>query len=460
MKDQIDKEKYIFKSKSSYDYKQYKPNKHNENYNYKYNKSNEHISKSELGYNSHLYNNNNSYKNYKSHSRDRSRHKSNLKEEKKIDFFEIRQRLRHEQSDLTLREMNIKNISNSLGLYQKFNKRPIDKVYDGFQWVPIENINKIEVHKPSQSILISNIPLYIDIDINDFVEFIEFFMKTKNVILSEEEEVKDILKRGVFIKGVEFNFTTNSAIVVLINEKLARNMILIDGIILYGKTLRVSPYIESLNEENKFKGQFSLANSADLTAKSAAIALSAVNSLFKLENQVQTKQKAIESDSNTNNININPDNHKDNDIQNENRLKKYNENLNNNQLFLFTKNEYQIIPSEVIKIKKFYSEGSKITKISSNDYIKLKENIVNSFGSYGKIVNLKIISSLKLLKIGVHFGDVFIEYDNINSAISLYEKYKNNEDSYKITYIDKESLYNFVLVEKNKLYSVEERRNK
>ena len=84
------------------------------------------------------------------------------------------------------------------------------------------------------------------------------------------------------IEDIELNKDTNIVLLTMENLDLAKSMILLDGIILLGHTIRVSLYseIKDLSLDNIQKAS-AMANSANVTAKSAAISFAAFESIFR-----------------------------------------------------------------------------------------------------------------------------------------------------------------------------------
>ena len=103
-------------------------------------------------------------------------------------------------------------------------------------------------------------------------------MVEKGVIsskLSEEEKQQKI-------EDIELNKDTNIVLLTMENLNLAKSMILLDGMILLGHTIRLSLYseVKDLSLDNIQKAN-AMANSANVTAKSAAISLTAFESIFR-----------------------------------------------------------------------------------------------------------------------------------------------------------------------------------
>ncbi len=84
-------------------------------------------------------------------------------------------------------------------------------------------------------------------------------MIEKNVV--SKRDTKDINNT---IKAIEFNKDNNTAVLVMESIELAKQMILLDGLVLLGHTMRVSPFKEvnsndlSLSNINKEKIEISL----------------------------------------------------------------------------------------------------------------------------------------------------------------------------------------------------------
>jgi hypothetical protein len=151
---------------------------------------------------------------------------------------------------------------------------------------------------------------------------------------------------------------------------LAKKMILLDGIILLGYTLRVSLY-QDINSEDvscqNITKAGALANSAHLSAKSAAIAFAAFKSISKNDSMELNLGTDIKS----------------------------------------------ILPStRVIKAFGFIPD---VTKVKQDKYDEILEDIKEEFFKFGKILSAIIIKP-KMEKIGAEVGSVFVEYEESRSS--------------------------------------------
>lgn len=358
-------------------------------------------------------NNQSKYTYHKDRSRRSSYDSSTPRKKSKPDFFKMRKQIR-ERSNSLLREMKIKNISNGIGLYQKIYEKPKDKFFDGYQWIKVSESDKIDILKPGNSVIISNIPFHVKINLNDFIDFICKHMKEQNVISKDE-------KNSNTVKALEFNESNNSAIMVLSSPEIAKRMILLDGVKLLGYTLRLSPYIETKLEENTFKGQVSMANSADISAKSTAVALSALEALLNSNSNKSEESETCGSSQEISKV------------------------YQSSSLMLLNNTKFNIIPSEVIKVMNFC--GEEVRTMPKDKYIDLKNKIKKEFEKFGKIKLMKIISSKKLCQIGVELGNVFIEYESIEASSSANQFYSSHDLKVKTAFIDKDVLYKEILKE-------------
>ena len=181
------------------------------------------------------------------------------------------------------------------------------------------------------------------------------------------------------------------------NLELAKAMILLDGIILLGHTIRLSLYseVKDLSLDNIQKAN-AMANSANIVAKSAAISISAFESIFK--SNVGKKDIIF-------NVNNN------------------NENVRNKDT------------SNVIKIMGLLGreDDNEENKLSQTEYKELYDDMEEAFSQYGKIKKILVIGE-KEEKLGAEIGSVFIQYDKVKYAEAAYQamynkKYKGNEIS-------------------------------
>ena len=103
-------------------------------------------------------------------------------------------------------------------------------------------------------------------------------MVEKGVISSK----LDMEEQNNKILDIELNKDNNIILLTMETLELAKSMILLDGIIILGHTIRLSLYseVKGLSMDNLQKAN-ALANSANVTAKSAAISYAAFESIFR-----------------------------------------------------------------------------------------------------------------------------------------------------------------------------------
>ena len=236
-------------------------------------------------------------------------------------------------------------------------------------------------------------PLNYNLKKNQIKKYILKKMVEKGVIsskLSEEEKEQKI-------EDIELNKDTNIVLLTMENLELAKAMILLDGLIVLGHTIRLSLYseVKDLSLDNIQKAS-AMANSANVVAKSAAISIAAFESIFK--SNVGKKDIIF-------NINNN------------------NENVRNKDT------------SNVIKIMGLLGreDDNVENKLSKNEYKELYDDMEEAFGQYGKIKKIIVVGE-KEEKLGAEIGSVFIQYDKVKYAETAYQemyykKYKGNEIS-------------------------------
>ena len=228
-------------------------------------------------------------------------------------------------------------------------------------------------------------------------------MLEKGVIsskLSEEEKEQKI-------EDIELNKDTNIVLLTMENLELAKSMILLDGTILLGHTIRLSLYseVKDLSLDNLQKAN-AMANSANVVAKSAAISLTAFESIFR---STVGKKDII--------LNVNSNN----------------ENVRNKDT------------SNVIKIMGLLGreDDNEENTLNEKEYKELYDDMEEAFSQYGKIKKILVIGE-KEEKLGAEIGSVFIQYVNVKGAEAAYQgmsnkKYKGND--IKIVFIP---LYVFI----------------
>ena len=191
------------------------------------------------------------------------------------------------------------------------------------------------------------------------------------------------------IEDIELNKDTNIVLLTMENLDLAKSMILLDGIILLGHTIRVSLYseIKDLSLDNIQKAS-AMANSANVTAKSAAISFAAFESIFR------------------SNVGLN--------VEESNKNKD---------------------TSNVIKIMGLLGreDDNYENRLTQGEYKELYDDMMEAFSQYGKIQKILVIGE-KEEKLGAEIGSVFIQYSNVKGAENAYQnmsnkKYKGNDIS-------------------------------
>ena len=216
-------------------------------------------------------------------------------------------------------------------------------------------------------------------------------MLEKDIISSKLTEAQ----REQKIEDIEINKDTNVVLLTMENLELAKAMILLDGIIILGHTIRLSLYseVKDLSLDNIQKAN-ALANSANVTAKSAAISFAAFESIFR--SNVGKKDIIL-------NVNSN------------------NENVRNKDT------------SNVLKIMGLLGreDDNDENKLNENEIKELYDDMEEAFKQYGKIKKILVVGE-KDEKLGAEIGSVFIQYVNVKGAETAYQamsnkKYKGNE---------------------------------
>jgi hypothetical protein len=198
------------------------------------------------------------------------------------------------------------------------------------------------------------------------------------------------------IEDIEINKDTNIVLLTMEDLDLAKSMILLDGLILLGHTIRVSLYseVKDLSMDNIQKAS-AMANSANVTAKSAAISFAAFESIFRSNVGKKDIILNVEQENNGRNKDT----------------------------------------SNVIKIMGLLGreDDNYENKLSKSEYEELYEDMMEAFSPYGKVQKILVIGE-KEEKLGAEIGSVFIQYSKVKEAENAYQnmsnkKYKGNEIS-------------------------------
>jgi splicing factor U2AF subunit len=228
--------------------------------------------------------------------------------------------------------------------------------------------SSFDVIKPGRKVQVANIPLQLNIQVNDFKNFLIKNCTEKNVI--SKSDCKDI---NNVIKTIEFDYEKNTAVIAMESTDLAKRLVILDGIMLLGHTLRFSPYqdisSDDVSSSNISKAQ-ALANSAQLSGKAAAIAHAAFQSFSKGEQNIQ--------------INLN------------------------------TSGDQKTISTKVIKLMGI-SDHKEALKFKPEQFEEILDDIKEELSKFGQIVSLTIIRP-KLEKIGAECGSVFVEFRDLKGA--------------------------------------------
>lgn len=274
----------------------------------------------------------------------------------------------------------MKNLENTCGYYQRFYQRPHEDNdpnkpqlhWDGYQWVvrpsSIGNTS-FDVIKPGRKVQIANVPLQLNIQPNMFKDYLIKQTLDRNVI--SRKDVKDI---NNIIRAIELNKEKNTSVVVMESTELAKRMVLLDGLILLGHTLRFSPYKEGTADESissNIAKNKALADSAYVSALSNAISYAAFKNLFNQDENVQVN---------------------------------------------FTTGEQKVgIPnSKVIKVMNLV-DPKDIPKLKPENYDEKLDDIKEEFEKFGNIVSCFIVKP-KNEKIGAEPTSVFAEFQDYRAA--------------------------------------------
>lgn len=305
----------------------------------------------------------------------------------------------------------MKNLENACGYYQRYYQRPHEDndpkkpqlYWDGYQWVVRPNSlseQNFDIIKPGRKVQIANVPLHLNIQVHHFKDFLINKIREQNIV--SEKDVKDI---NNIIRGIELDYDNNSAVLAMESTEIAKRMILLDGEILLGYTLRFSPYQDindnQVSASNVAKAQ-ALANSAHLSAKSAAIAFAAF--------------KSLGTGSKSENVQLNLD------------------------------GEAALPSSRIVKVMNL-AELKEAVRFKGEKFEEILEDIKDEFSKFGNIVS-GIIIKPKMEKIGAECGSVFIEFRDTRSAENCVKGMKGrlyDEREIKMGFIDEKVFREHIL---------------
>lgn len=365
--------------------------------------------------------------------KDRNRDDSYLSKKREIDFAEMRRRIR-DRSNSALREMKLKNIQTVKKIVEKVS----DKHWDGYQWVNKSNEDEIEVLKADNLIQVANLPLYLDITSGDLKKFL--IKKADEKELFSHSELKRYDKDLIY--DIEIDRNTNSAIIYTYSHKTAERFLLLNGVSLLGHSLSFSFFIPTKLVENTYKGAAANANSADISAKSAAIALAAYESFIKTSKKEEEKNDDISKIDQSNILSTCLVSKNNTELVSTNGKSSIGTTIN------YTSNSI-MQASRVVKVMNVID--SKILKLKEKEYVELKKDMNEYFSKFGKISLLKFIARRSLAQIGAEIGALFIVYEDISyaeKAVVEMKGVKYEDKSLKVVFINEKAFNEEILGKK------------
>lgn len=299
----------------------------------------------------------------------------------------------------------MKNLENACGYYQRFYQRPHadndpskpQLYWDGYQWVIRPNSfteQSLDIIKPGKKVQIANVPLHLNIQPYDFREFIINKAIEKDILSKKDvNHIKNI------VRGIELDYENNAAVIEMESTDYAKRMVLLDGLILLGHTLRVSLY-QDINSKDTGCSNISkaaaLANSAHIAAKSTAIAFAALKSLGS---KADSAPIAIQSSEIVN-----------------------------------------VIPSSrVVKVMNLVDpKEARDSKFQKEKFEEILDDISDELSKFGNIVSSYVIKP-KSEKIGAECGSVFVEFQEQKAAENCMKAMKGKRyegRDVKVAFID------------------------
>lgn len=272
--------------------------------------------------------------------------------------------------------------------------------WDGYQWVARPHSHEEIIKLNEKKVQLVNIPLNYNINKKQIKKYILEKMVEKDIIsskLNEEQKDKKIL-------DIEINKDTNVVLLTMENLELAKLMVLLDGIILLGHTIRVSMYkeIKDLSLTNIQKAN-ALANSANVAAKSAAISIAAYQSIVYNKNtNINTGTNNTSNNNNKSGITLNIFNSGNDIVRNKDT-------------------------SNVVKVMGILgNDEEKKIDYSNINWKELYDDMEEAFDKFGTIKDLFLVTKEKE-KLGAEAGSVFIRYETQGEAENAYRNMFNKK---------------------------------
>ena len=411
---------------------------------------------------------------YKSDNKLDNKHK-NLNKKREIDYDKKREELR-ERSNSALRMLKLKNINNGMNSFKKIIEKTASFKNNNDPLSVKLNNEEVEILKAGVLIQIANIPFYLGLTKYEIEDFI--IDKAEEHRIFGSNEIKHYGGYKNIVNHIELDEDSNCAILHAFNKKAAERFILLNGVLLLGHTLNVSYFIPTKLVENTYKGAAANANSADLSAKSAAVALAAIENYLSFNKDKKNCMESLDNDNtlkaltNIENSNTHLDKQLNEGINNNSTSEIKKSNVNNSLATYENSkvakldnklNNYTIIaasntlmrPSRVLKIINIID--NKIRYLSDSEYKELKESVYEEFVKFGKIINFKFIASRKQIKIGAKLGDLFIVYNNLEDSVKALNKMKNakyEDKKLKLVYVNEEAYLKDIL--NKQLYDIKQ----
>lgn len=133
--------------------------------------------------------------------------------------------------------------------------------------------------KPGRKVQIANLPLHLNITPEEIKEFVYDELIRHDLLDQDQRNI---------IKAVEVDTKKSAGVLLMESVEDAKRVQLLDGCKLVGYTLRISQYNDKTSQNGEMGVSTALANNAQISAKAAALAYVAFQSVSKKDTPTLT----------------------------------------------------------------------------------------------------------------------------------------------------------------------------